>query len=107
MLILPPPVHAQSSSRGDAVLAAAYVVAIAVDVAQTHYSLRHGGREANPLLGAHPSLVRLDVSAACAAASVIGIAMLLPPRWRQVLLYTGFVVEAQMVKANLRVGIRF
>lgn len=108
------PAAGQRLSRHEQLLAATFTTMVWVDVAQTRYGLQHGGHEANPLLGTHPSPVRLTVSATAAAAAVIGIAAAVPPRWRRLVLYAGILAEALTVSSNaavtrnaLQVGLRF
>src|SRR2546422_2226777 len=67
----------------DVALAGAFVVALAIDAAQTR-SIAQGGwqgyREMNPILGPHPSVGQVNTYTAVAGLTVLGAAAVVPAR---------------------------
>jgi hypothetical protein len=79
-----------------------------IDAGQTKGLAREGWNgysEANPLLGPHPSVGRINVYTAVAGLAVLGVAAAVPARARPWLLGAALVVEAFTVTRNAREGI--
>jgi hypothetical protein len=89
-------------------LASAFTVALLVDAAQTRDLARRGWpgfREANPLLGPHPSVGQVNTYTALAAAGMLTAAAAAPPRIRPWLLGAALAVEAVTVGGSVRNGL--
>ena len=95
-------------TRTEVALAAGFTTALLMDAAQTR-GLARGGwegfHEANPLLGSHPSVTRINVYTAVAGLTVLGAVAVAPARMRPWLLGAAFVVEALTVARNAQAGI--
>jgi hypothetical protein len=95
-------------SGSDIVLAGAFTTTLLLDASQTR-GLARGGwdrfREANPLLGPHPSVGRINAYTAIAGLTVLGAAAIVPTRARPWLLGAALLVEAFTVARNAREGI--
>lgn len=55
------------------VLEGTYVATQVLDVYTTYQALKYGGRELNPLMGAHPSLGKMVIFKTIAATTVIAL----------------------------------
>ena len=89
-------------------LASAFAVTLMIDAAQTRELARqgwHGFREANPLLGEHPSVGRVNSYTALAGVSVLGAAALAPPRVRTWLLAAALAVQVVTIGGSVRQGL--
>jgi hypothetical protein len=62
---------------------AGFAAVVAIDIGQTRYALDRGRYEMNPILGRHPSQVRLVGLAASSIALHAGVSALLPESWRR------------------------
>lgn len=90
------------------VLASAFVVTLMMDAAQTRELARHGWsgfREANPLLGARPSVGQVNTYTAIAGLTVLGAAAALPPKVRPWLLGAAIAVQAFTVAGSMQNGL--
>ncbi len=92
----------------DVALAGAFVVALAIDAAQTR-SIAQGGwqdyREMNPILGPHPSVGQVNTYTAVAGLTVLGAAAVVPPRVRPWLLGVALAVETLTIAGTVRQGV--
>jgi len=86
-------------------LASGFAVALWVDAAQTREAMDRGYREANPILGPHPTAGQINTYTAIACATVLGAAALMPSRWRPWLLGAALAVEVITVGATVHQGI--
>lgn len=89
-------------------LASAFVVTLLIDAAQTRELARQGWvgfRESNPLLGARPSVGRVNSYTALAGLGVLGAAAAAPPRWRAWLLGAAVAVQAFTIQGSVRQGL--
>jgi len=86
-------------------LAGAFAVALWIDATQTREAVRRGYEELNPVLGAHPSVGRVNTYTAMAALYVLGAAAVAPPRLRRWLLCGALAVEAWAIHSNARAGL--
>jgi hypothetical protein len=89
-------------------LASAFTVVLLVDAAQTRDLARRGWpgfREANPLLGPHPSVGQVNTYTALAAAGMLTAAAAAPRRVRPWLLGAALLVEAYTVRGSAQQGI--
>jgi len=89
-------------------LASAFLVTLMIDAAQTRQLARQGWvdfRESNPLLGARPSVGRVNGYTALAGLSVLGVAAAAPPRLRPWLLGAAIAVQAFTIQGSVRQGI--
>src|SRR2546422_939464 len=92
----------------DVALAGAFVVALAIDAAQTRGLAQRGGQsysETNPILGPRPSVGQVNTYTAVAGLSVLGAAAVVPARVRPWLLGAALAVETFTIAGNLRQGI--
>ena len=89
-------------------LAGAFVVALAIDAAQTR-SIAQGGwqgyREMNPILGPHPSVGQVNTYTAVAGLTVLGAAAVVPARVRPWLLGVALAVETFTIAGTARQGV--
>jgi len=92
-------------SRAHVVLAAGFAMALWVDAAQTRNAMERGYREANPILGPHPSSGQINTYSVIAGLTVIGVAAAVPPRVRPWLLAAAFAVEAVTIAGTVHQGI--
>ena len=92
----------------DVALAGAFVVALAIDAAQTR-SIAQGGwqgyREMNPILGPHPSVGQVNTYTAVAGLTVLGAAAVVPARVRPWLLGVALAVETFTIAGTVRQGV--
>ncbi len=92
----------------DVALAGAFVLALAIDAAQTRGLARRGWqdyRESNPILGPHPGVGRLNTYTAVAGLTVLGAATAVPARVRPWLLGAALAVETFTIAGNVRRGV--
>lgn len=81
---------------------------LAADWAQTRDIKNHPNlREANPILGPHPTDDQVDRYFATAVIGHATIAHLLPHEWRDAWQLVWIGVEANTVARNYRLGVRF
>jgi hypothetical protein len=80
LLAAPSPTEARDPwSRTDTALETTFVLLTAADWQQTRYFLTHTDyAEANPILGEHPSLTKLDVGVGLAVVGHAAVAYLIP-----------------------------
>lgn len=89
-------------------LAGAFTISLLIDAAQTRALARQGWngfREANPLLGEHPSVGRVNTYTAVAGLTVLGVAAVLPPRVRPWLLGAALAVQAVTIRGSVQQGL--
>ncbi|HZI21065.1 MAG TPA: hypothetical protein VFD76_01065 [Gemmatimonadales bacterium] len=92
----------------DLALAGVFTAGLLIDAAQTRGLARAGWtnfRESNPLLGAQPSVGRVNTYTAIAGLTVLGTAAALPRRWRPWLLGAAIAVQALTISSSVRQGI--
>lgn len=97
-----------SWNRSHTALAGAFVVTLLMDAGQTRELARHGWqgfREANPVLGDHPSVGQVNTYTAIAGLTVLGAAAALPPRVRPWLLGAAIAVQALTVGSSVQNGL--
>ena len=97
-----------SWTRSHTALASAFAITLLIDAAQTRELARQGWvgfREANPLLGARPTVGQVNTYTALAGLSVLGAAAALPPRVRPWLLGAAIAVQAFTIHGSMRQGI--
>jgi hypothetical protein len=82
---------------------------LTADMSQTLDITRHSAqyRELNPILGQHPSQVKVVSYFTVSAASLIGLNYVLPVKYAHALNWTSATVEAGFVAHNAHLGIRF
>lgn len=73
---------------------------IGVDVAQTRAFLRRGEPETNPLLGTHPSELRLYLTAGLGTLALGTLWYILPPPWRSIALVPVIGLECWAIAVN-------
>ena len=96
-------------SNTDKVLAGAFLSSLTADYLQTRQIAREPDRwyeQNNPLLGDQPSVSRVNLIFLTSAVVTLGVAHLLPSKWRKVLLVSGTVVEAGFAAHNARIGLK-
>src|SRR5262245_2817096 len=84
----------------DVGLAGGFLALLWVDAAQTRSIARQGWRdhhEVNPILGPQPSVGQINRDTAAAAVATLGVAAVLPPRFRRWFLAGAVAVEASTV----------
>jgi hypothetical protein len=89
-------------------LAGAFTISLLIDAAQTRALARQGWngfREANPLLGEHPSVGRVNTYTALAGLTVLGAAAVMPPRVRPWLLGAALAVQAVTIRSSAQQGL--
>src|SRR5881397_1830875 len=89
-------------------LASAFAITLLIDAAQTRALARQGWngfREANPLLGEHPSVGRVNTYTAVAGLTVLGAAAVMPPRVRPWLLGAALAVQAVTIRGSVQQGL--
>lgn len=97
----PPRFEWQQPTPAEWTLAGLAVALIATDVAQTHSFLRDKRyHETNPLLGEHPSDVRLFLTAGIAVGGLGALWWNLPSPWRSVILIPVIGAESCAVVYN-------
>ena len=87
----------------------------AADASQTEYLTRHyqpcagkeGRYEENPLLGRHPSQLKVAAYFGASAGALIAANEYLPPAYSKALNYVWIGAEGAVIAHNLRVGVRF
>ncbi len=97
-----------SWSQRDIALAGGFVAALLIDAAQTRRLAAGGWRgyyETNPILGAHPSVGRVNTYTAVSAVTVLGVAAVAPKRARPWVLGAALAVEAYALAAMSRNGV--
>ena len=97
-----------SWTRSHTALASVFAMTLLIDAAQTRELARQGWvgfREANPLLGARPSVGQVNTYTALAGLSVLGAAAALPPRVRPWLLGAAIAVQAFTIRSSMRHGL--
>lgn len=107
------PITAFSSdawTTSDSVREATYLALHVADWGQTRYANsdenRHLYEEQNPILGKHPSIKRVDTYFAVTALLHVGVAYVLPRKWREAFQYTTIGGEAIVVFRNNSIGVR-
>ena len=88
----------------------------AVDASQTEWNARHyavtkecstGRWEENPILGKHPSQIKVAAYFGASAGALIAANEYLPPAYSKALNYVWIGAEGSVIAHNLRVGVRF
>lgn len=83
----------------------------AADTAQTEWITRHDQHctrhEENPLLGQHPSQIKVAGYMGGSMGALYGLNQVLPAKQAQILNYVWIGAEGSVVAHNLRIGIRF
>ncbi len=100
--------HEPSWSTAHIALASAFAVALWIDAAQTRSLAERGWqgyREANPILGPHPTAGRVNTYTAVAALSALGIAAAAPGRTRSWVLGVALAIETFTIAGTVREGI--
>jgi len=89
-------------------LASGFTVALLVDAAQTRRLAQNGWRdyhETNPILGARPSVGRVNTYTAVVGLTVLGVAAAVPKRARPWVLGVALAVEACTLAAMSQRGV--
>ncbi len=109
-LAMPRPAHAADRrwTRPQIAAEATFAALVAVDVVQTRWALSHDPRyfESNPLIGDHPSRMRLSALALSAMVSHALVAHLIPTEYRSGWLAATISVEVAVLGSNFRAGAR-
>ena len=94
--------------RTDSMLLGSALTLTAIDWGQTRDIAQHPERfsESNPILGAHPSVGRVDNYFLISMAGIVGLSAVLPSRTRKYVLGGVTFVEAVVVINNHGAGIR-
>jgi len=92
----------------DYALAGAAVAALAVDWGQTRHIAKNPQRfaETNPILGASPSVGKVDAYFVGAMVGTVALAHVLPSDWRQLFLTGVLALELGVVNQNRQLGIK-
>jgi|SRR5262245_53699158 len=92
----------------DYALAGATLAALAVDWGQTRYIAKntHRYNETNPMLGATPSVGKVDTYFVGAMVGTVALAHVLPSDWRTLFLSGVLAVEIGAVSQNRSIGIK-
>ncbi len=100
--------HEGSWNRAHIALASAFAVALWIDAAQTRGLAARGWqgyREANPILGPHPTAGQVNTYTAVAGLSVLGTAAAVPARIRSWVLGVALAIEMFTIAGTVREGI--
>lgn len=93
-------------TTGNLVLAGAYVGAVWIDLAQTRYFLKDPRwEESNPILGKHPSPLKVDLLGLAGVAAMVGTAHYIRNPWRSIVLAIGAAVETRVIAYNSTGGV--
>ena len=86
---------------------AVYMVMHAMDWAQTRTIARNPDKwgEANPILGRHPPIDRVDAYFAMAALTHVAVSAALPIEYRSAWQYVSITIEAMYVMHNVSAGV--
>ena len=109
VVLVPSPCRAADPWEStDYALAGAALAALAVDWGQTRYIAKntHRYNETNPMLGATPSVGKVDTYFIGAMVGTVALAHILPSDWRQLLLTGTLAVELGAVSQNRSIGIK-
>ncbi len=107
LLFAPGDVRSDEWTATDTALQASFTALVAIDWLQTRVALREPRFvETNPLLGARPSAVRLNLATLGAVVAHAGIARLLPQPYRRIWQSIGIGIEVAVVAQNFSVGVR-
>ena len=92
----------------DYALAGATLAALAVDWGQTRYIAKntHRFNETNPMLGATPSVGKVDAYFVGSMLGTVAVAHVLPSDWRQMFLGGVLALELGVVSQNRSIGIK-
>lgn len=92
----------------DYALAGATLAALAVDWGQTRYIAKntHRYNETNPMLGATPSVGKVDTYFVGAMVGTVALAHVLPNDWRQLFLGGVLALELGVINQNRSLGIK-
>lgn len=96
-------------TKEDTMREAAYLVLHVVDWGQTRNIVNRreeGYWEINPILGKQPSIKRVDSYMAFSAIAHVGIAYVLPQKWRARFQYTTAGIKTGLVIYNNSAGLR-
>lgn len=112
LLLLPTTASALDEwTPADSVREATYLALHVADWGQTRYANndenQHRYIEQNKILGESPSLKRIDTYFAVTALAHVGVAYVLPRKWREAFQYTTIGMEAVVVFRNNSIGVRF
>ena len=109
VVLVPSPCRAADPwGSTDYALAGATLAALAVDWGQTRYIAKntHRYNETNPMLGATPSVGKVDTYFIGAMVGTVALAHVLPSDWRQLFLTGTLAVELGAVSQNRSIGIK-
>jgi hypothetical protein len=87
------------------IVASGATVGLLMDWAQTRQALRQGWAEGNPVLGKHPTAVRLTAYNLVAMQTVASVGAALPTRWRTLWYAAVTLVESVTVTRNAFLGL--
>lgn len=108
IVLFPFTVLAENWTKEDTNREIVYSVLHVVDWQQTRTIAANPERykELNPLLGKHPSIQEVDIYMASSLLAHIGIAYILPLKWREAFQYVTIGERGSTVYGNIRIGIR-
>ena len=108
MLLLVSPAHADDWTRRDTAWEAAYLTLHIIDWGQTLYAARRPDQyiERNRILGDHPSTGDVNRYFLATGIAHVGIAYVLPPRYRRYWQWLWIAIEADTVNRNYKAGVR-
>lgn len=94
--------------KPDAFLLGTSVTLLVVDWSQTRYIASHPDQfhEKNRFLGVHPSISKVNRYFVANVVGTVGVAMVLPSRWRKFWLGGVSVIEISAVRNNRSIGIK-
>jgi len=95
-------------TTGDTVRQGALTALLVADWAQTRYIVKHPEthQEANPLMGEHPSLGKVNNLSVLSIVGHYAIARALPREWRHAWQYVFIGVELDATTYNARAGVK-
>ena len=101
------PLGAQSYrwTAANVALAAGATAGLLIDWSQTSQAMQQGWVEANPILGAHPSLRQLTTYNLVALSATLGVGAALPSRWRSLWFAGIAALEFYAITGNAAAGL--
>lgn len=106
-LLFPAASPASDWTKADTAREATYLALHVADWGQTRDIANNPGYwETNPILGEHPSIRRVDTYFVFTGILHVGVAYLLPSRWREAFQLTTTGIEAAFVYSNNSIGLK-
>jgi len=107
LFISTPAIAFDKWDKTDIILLSASTVALAIDWRQTRRIAEQPDRffEINPILGRHPSLSQVDMYFMVSLIVNVGVAHILPSKWRKIFLGAMTMWEVGFVTHNNNIGL--